>query len=84
MEKEILGVVASLAADKNMLCESIDEENLENENDENDVVSADISFQQRQEEAKTTRRKKKKTNSSLVATTFKELYKLTGNIYENE
>lgn len=34
--------------------------------------------QQQKEEAKTRRRKKKKTNSSLVATTFKELYHLTG------
>ena len=41
-------------------------------------VDVDISFQQRQEEAKTTRRRKKKTDSSLVATTFKELYQLTG------
>ena len=81
MENELLGVVASLGADKNILCDSIDEENLEKENDEYDVTTADISFQQRQEEAKTTRRKKKKTNSSLVATTFKELYKLTGKFY---
>lgn len=80
LENDILGVVASLGADKNMLCESIDEENLENEDDENDVFSADLSFQQRQEQAKTTRRKKKKTNSSLVATTFKELYTLTGEV----
>ena len=50
----------------------------EKENDETDVISDDISFKQRQEMAKTTRRKKKKTNSSLVATTFKELYQLTG------
>ena len=54
---------------------------IEQENDENDVVSEDISFKQRQEMAKTTRRKKKKTNSSLVATTFKELYQLTGNSF---
>ena len=54
------------------------DETKEKENDENDVVSEDISFKQRQEMAKTTRRKKKKTNSSLVATTFKELYQLTG------
>jgi len=53
---------------------------IEQENDENDVVSEDISFKQRQEMAKTTRRKKKKTNSSLVATTFKELYQLTGEV----
>ena len=57
------------------------DETKEKENDENDVVSEDISFKQRQEMAKTTRRKKKKTNSSLVATTFKELYQLTGNYY---
>jgi len=56
------------------------DETKEKENDENDVVSEDISFKQRQEMAKTTRRKKKKTNSSLVATTFKELYQLTGEI----
>merc|ERR1719270_2254543 len=53
---------------------------IEQENDENDVVSEDISFKQRQEMAKTTRRKKKKTNSSLVATTFEELYQLTGEV----
>ena len=56
------------------------DETKEKENDENDVVSEDISFKQRQEMAKTTRRKKKKTNSSLVATTFKELYQLTGKL----
>lgn len=52
----------------------------EKENCETDVISDDISFKQRQEMAKTTRRKKKKTNSSLVATTFKELYQLTGEV----
>jgi len=56
------------------------DETKEKENDENDVVSEDISFKQRQEMAKTARRKKKKTNSSLVATTFKELYQLTGEV----
>ena len=81
LEDEIYGVVTRLGGEKNILCDSVDEENLVNdeENDETDVVNIDISFRQRQEEAKTTRRKKKKTNSSLVATTFKELYQLTGN-----
>lgn len=37
-------------------------------------------FQQRQEEAKSRRRKKKKTNSSVVASTFHDLYHLTGEI----
>ena len=36
--------------------------------------------QARKEEARTRRRKKKKTNSSLLATTFQELYHLTGEI----
>lgn len=35
---------------------------------------------ERKEEAKSLRRKKKKTNSSLMATTFKELYHMTGEI----
>ena len=37
-------------------------------------------FQQRQEAAKSRRRKKKKTNSSVVATTFNDLYAMTGEI----
>merc|ERR1712241_40049 len=37
-------------------------------------------FQQRQEAAKSRRRKKKKTNSSVVATTFNDLYQMTGEI----
>lgn len=37
-------------------------------------------FQQRQEEAKSRRRKKKKTNSSVVASTFHDLYHMTGEI----
>ena len=40
-----------------------------------------VTFQQRQEEAKSRRRKKKKTNSaSVVASTFQDLYSLTGEI----
>ena len=56
------------------------EENLHEDvdNGEGDTVGVDISFQQRQEEAQTRRRRKKKTNSSVVATTFEELYTLTG------
>jgi len=45
-----------------------------------DMSSSSILHQQRKEEAKTSRRKKKKTNSSLVATTFQELYHLTGEV----
>merc|ERR1712223_145984 len=37
-------------------------------------------FQQRKEEAKSRRRKKKKTNSSVVASTFQDLYHMTGEI----
>jgi len=37
-------------------------------------------LQQRKAEAQIRRRKKKKTNSSLAATTFKELYHLTGEV----
>jgi len=37
-------------------------------------------FQQRKEEAKSRRRKKKKTNSSVVASTFQDLYQMTGEI----
>lgn len=44
------------------------------------MSSSSILHQQRKEEAKTSRRKKKKTNSSLVATTFQELYHLTGEV----
>ena len=58
------------------------EENLSEDadNGKTDAVSNGISFQQRQEEAQTRRRRKKKTNSSLVATTFEELYTLTGEV----
>lgn len=45
-----------------------------------DMTSSSIMRQQCKEEAKTVRRKKKKTNSSLVATTFHELYHLTGEV----
>ena len=44
------------------------------------MTSSSILRQQCREEAKTVRRKKKKTNSSLVATTFHELYHLTGEV----
>ena len=44
------------------------------------MTSSSIMRQQCKEEAKTVRRKKKKTNSSLVATTFHELYHLTGEV----
>ena len=76
------GIFSSRFGHENTSCDSIDEDILEDheETSENDVVKVDISFQQRQEQAKTTRRKKKKTDSSLVATTFKELYQLTGRI----
>lgn len=75
-------IFSASLGDENILCDSIDEDITEDneENSENDVVNVDISFQQRQEKAKTTRRKKKKTDSSLVATTFKELYQLTGEV----
>ena len=46
---------------------------------DSDMASSSILHQQRKEEAKT-RRRKKKTNSSLVATTFQELYHLTGEV----
>lgn len=76
------GIFSSRFGHENTSCDSIDEDILEDheETSENDVVKVDISFQQRQEQAKTTRRKKKKTDSSLVATTFKELYQLTGEV----
>jgi MAP kinase interacting serine/threonine kinase len=45
-----------------------------------DMSSANALRAARAEEAKTVRRKKKKTNSSLVATTFQELYHLTGEV----
>ena len=72
-------MVSSLGGE-NAFGDNVDEKSLEHSKStvERDV-DVDISFQQRQEEAKTTRRRKKKTDSSLVATTFKELYQLTGN-----
>jgi MAP kinase interacting serine/threonine kinase len=55
-----------------------------NKNSSNDSISNEASstetFQQRKEEAKSRRRKKKKTNSSVVASTFHDLYHLTGEI----
>ena len=71
-------MVSSLGGE-NTFGDNVGEKSLENSKStvERDV-DVDISFQQRQEEAKTTRRRKKKTDSSLVATTFKELYQLTG------
>merc|ERR1711936_517704 len=56
-----------------------------NKNSSNDSITetsqtSTETFQQRKEEAKSRRRKKKKTNSSVVATTFKELYQLTGEV----
>lgn len=71
-------MVSSLGGE-NAFGDNVGEKSLENSKStvERDV-DVDISFQQRQEEAKTTRRRKKKTDSSLVATTFKELYQLTG------
>ena len=61
---------------------NLNEQNLpeDSDNGKTDAESSDISFQQRQEEAQTRRRRKKKTNSSLVATTFEELYTLTGEV----
>jgi len=50
-----------------------------NSNDSLDNTSTET-FQQRQEAAKSRRRKKKKTNSSVVATTFNDLYAMTGEI----
>ena len=72
-------MVSSLG-NENAFGDNVHGKSLENSKStvERDVVDVDISFQQRQEEAKTTRRRKKKTDSSLVATTFKELYQLTG------
>ena len=51
-----------------------------NSTGDSDMASSSTLHQQRKEEAKTRRRKKKKTNSSLVATTFQELYHLTGEV----
>merc|ERR1712241_998103 len=56
-----------------------------NKNSSNDSVIENSSavtetFQQRKEEAKSRRRKKKKTNSSVVASTFQDLYHMTGEI----
>jgi MAP kinase interacting serine/threonine kinase len=74
-------VVARHGSENNISYNSADEENIGKEdNGDDDIVNPDISFQQRKEEAKTTRRRKKKTNSSLVATTFQELYHLTGEV----
>jgi MAP kinase interacting serine/threonine kinase len=80
-DEHIYGMVSSLGGE-NAFGDNVDEKSLENSKStvERDVVDVDISFQQRQEEAKTTRRRKKKTDSSLVATTFKELYQLTGEV----
>lgn len=80
-DEHIYGMVSSLG-NENAFCDNVDEKSLEKSKStvERDDVDADISFQQRQEEAKTTRRRKKKTDSSLVATTFKELYQLTGEV----
>lgn len=64
------------ASDVNKSCQ--DSENVDKVNTETE--SREEMIQQRKEEAKTRRRKKKKTNSSLVATTFKELYHLTGEV----
>jgi hypothetical protein len=79
-DEAIYGVVAGHGRENDISCNSVDDENIgkEEDNGEDDIVNDDISFQQRKEEAKTTRRRKKKTNSSLVATTFQELYVLTG------
>lgn len=81
-DETIYGVAAGLRSENDISCFSVDEENIgkEEDNGEDDIVSDDVSFQQRREEAKTTRRRKKKTNSSLVATTFQELYHLTGEV----
>jgi len=55
-----------------------------NKNSSNDSVTetsaSTETFQQRKEEAKSRRRKKKKTNSSVVASTFQDLYQMTGEI----
>merc|ERR1719225_2049616 len=79
-DEHIYGMVSSLGGE-NVFGDNVDEKSLESSKStvERDV-DVDISFQQRQEEAKTTRRRKKKTDSSLVATTFKELYQLTGEV----
>ena len=56
-----------------------------NKNSSNDSITetsqnSTETFQQRKEEAKSRRRKKKKTNSSVVASTFQDLYQMTGEI----
>ena len=56
-----------------------------NKNSSNDSITetsqnSTETFQQRKEEAKSRRRKKKKTNSSVVASTFQDLYHMTGEI----
>lgn len=51
-----------------------------NDSLENGASNAGETFQQRKEEAKSRRRKKKKTNSSVVASTFQDLYHMTGEI----
>jgi len=59
---------------------SNEERDTDHKQRDSDMASSSILHQQRKEEAKTRRRKKKKTNSSLVATTFQELYHLTGEV----
>jgi MAP kinase interacting serine/threonine kinase len=54
--------------------------NKNSSNDSVDISSQPETFQQRKEEAKSRRRKKKKTNSSVVASTFQDLYHMTGEI----
>jgi len=49
-------------------------------NDSIETSTTTETFQQRKEEAKSRRRKKKKTNSSVVASTFHDLYHMTGEI----
>merc|ERR1719238_2505995 len=56
-----------------------------NKNSSNDSITetsqtSTETFQQRKEEAESRRRKKKKTNSSVVASTFQDLYHMTGEI----
>lgn len=52
-----------------------------NKTSSNDSIETSTeTFQQRKEEAKSRRRKKKKTNSSVVASTFHDLYHMTGEI----
>jgi len=54
--------------------------NKSNDSIETPTTTTSETFQQRQEEAKSRRRKKKKTNSSVVASTFHDLYHMTGEI----